>query len=185
LGHYKALIERHKNSDIDTEYKELFAKQTNGTACKQTFWVYMYVCLIMPWWNGDTRTKQRWQSVANVIIFRDNVRIHRTQVIPIYKANYNRMLGIKWRIALCQAEALCELNTGLYGFRPRRNAFDPVFIEELQFEISRALRKMLAQTNYDALACYDRNIPNLAMMVSKKFGVLHYTNQMRKHSKQR
>ena len=145
----------------------------------------MYVCLIMPWWNGDTRTKQRWQSVANVIIFRDNVRIHRTQVIPIYKANYNRMLGIKWRIALCQAEALCELNTGLYGFRPRRTAFDPVFIEELQFEISRALRKMLAQTNYDALACYDRNIPNLAMMVSKKFGVLHYTNQMRKHSKQR
>jgi hypothetical protein len=120
---------------------------------------------------------QRWQSVANAIIFKDNVRIHRTRVIHIYKANYNLMLGIKWQIALCQAEALCKLNTGQYGSRPRRNAFDPLFIEELQFKISRALCKMLAQTNYDALACYDRIIPNLAMMVSKKFGVLHYTTQ--------
>jgi hypothetical protein len=48
---------------------------------------------------------------------------------------------------------------------------DPVLIEELQFEISRASRKMLVQTNYDATACYDRIIPNLAMMVSKKYGV--------------
>ena len=81
------------------------------------------------------------------------------------------MLGIKWRIALYQAEALRELNEGQYGSRPRRNAVDPVFIEELQFEISRASRKMLVQTNYDATSCYDRIIPNLAMMVSRKYGV--------------
>jgi hypothetical protein len=43
----------------------------------------------------------------------------------------------------------------------------------LQFEISRASRKTLIQTNYDATACYDRIVPNLAMLVSKKFGVPH------------
>jgi hypothetical protein len=82
------------------------------------------------------------------------------------------MLGIKWRVALYQSEALKQLNDGQFGSRPRRNAIDPVMIEELQqFEISRLSRKMFIQTNYDASACYDRIIPNLAMIVSRRFGV--------------
>jgi hypothetical protein len=49
---------------------------------------------------------------------------------------------------------------------------DPVMLEELQFEIARLSRRMLIQTNYDAImACYDRIIPNLAMVASQKFGV--------------
>ena len=87
------------------------------------------------------------------------------------------MLGIKWRVALYQAEAYKELNEGQFGSRPRRNAVDPVFIEELQLEISRASRKMLVQTNYDATSCYDRIIPNLAMLVSRKYGIPKLTTQ--------
>lgn len=63
------------------------------------------------------------------------------------------------------------LNEGQYGSRPKRNAIDPVMLEELQFEISRMSRQMLIQTNYNAASCYDRIIPNLAMVVSQKFGV--------------
>jgi hypothetical protein len=80
------------------------------------------------------------------------------------------MLSIKWRIALYQAEAFRELHDGQYGSRPRPNAVDPVLIEELQFEISRASRKTFIQTNYDAMSCYDRIIPNIAMLVSRKYG---------------
>jgi hypothetical protein len=87
------------------------------------------------------------------------------------------MLGIKWRKAFYQAEAFRELNDGQFGSQPRRNAIDPVFIEEMQFEISRASRKMLVQTNYDATSCYDRIIPNLAMLVSRKYGVPKLTTQ--------
>ncbi|KAI2496876.1 hypothetical protein MHU86_17623 [Fragilaria crotonensis] len=36
---------------------------------------------------------------------------------------------------------------------------------------SRATRKPVVLTNYDATACYDRIIPNLGMTVSQKFGV--------------
>lgn len=72
------------------------------------------------------------------------------------------MLGVKWRAALYKSEALQLINKGQYGSRPRRNAIDPVMIEELQSEISRASRRMFLQTNYDASACYDRIIPNLA-----------------------
>ena len=34
---------------------------------------------------------------------------------------------------------------------------------------------MLVQTNYDAMSCYDRIIPNLAMLVSRKYGVSKMT----------
>ena len=44
-------------------------------------------------------------------------------------------------------------------------------MEELQCEISRATRKPLVLTNYDATACYDRIIPNLGMLASQKYGV--------------
>ncbi len=104
----------------------------------------------------------------------DNVRIHRTRVASY---DYNLMLGIKWRKGLYQAETLRELNDGQFGSRPRCNAVDPVFIEEMQFEISRASRKMLVQTNYDTTSCYDRIIPNLAMIVSRKFWVPKLTTQ--------
>ena len=74
-------------------------------------------------------------------------------------------------MASYQAEAFQALNDGQYGSRPRRNATDPVFLEELQCEVSRATRMPVISTNYDATACYDRIIPNVASLVSKKFGV--------------
>ena len=43
-------------------------------------------------------------------------------------------------------------------------------LEELQFELSRMSRKSFIQTNYDATACYDRIIPNLATLASRHFG---------------
>jgi hypothetical protein len=50
--------------------------------------------------------------------------------------------------------------------------------EELQFEISRLSKRiMLLQTNYDATACYDCIIPNLAMIVSRRFGVAKSATQ--------
>ncbi len=74
---------------------------------------------------------KRWQCIANTILFKDpgSVKIHRTRVIHIYEADFNLMLGIKWRVALYQSEALKPLNEGQYGLRPRRNAIDPVMID--------------------------------------------------------
>lgn len=178
LGHYKALISRHKYSDIDPDDAELQDKQTEWNRMQEKLLELHVSMLNYALERGYTY--RRWQIVANTILFKDkdNVRIHRTRVIHLYEADYNLTLSIKWRIALYQAEALQELNAGQYGSRPRRNAVDPVLIEELQYEISRASRKMLIQTNYDATACYDRIIPNLAMMVSKKYGVPHKKHKL-------
>jgi hypothetical protein len=63
------------------------------------------------------------------------------------------------------------LHKGQFGSRPKQNAIDPVFIEEMQFELLRLARKTVVQTNYDATACYDRITPNLAIIASRHFGV--------------
>jgi hypothetical protein len=102
-----------------------------------------------------------------------NIKIHRTRVIHLYEADYNLAMGLKWKAAMEQAEATQVLNPGQYGSRPSRGAYDPVFIEEFQLEIIRSSRKSLVQTNYDATSCYDRIIPNLAALVSQRFGVPH------------
>ena len=174
LGHYKALIARHAYStDLDdTDLTSDFRAKRDELNRMQADLFSLHLTMLN-YALERGYSYRRWQTIANTILFKDedNVRLHRTRVIHIYEADFNLALGIKWRIAMYQAEAFAALNDGQYGSRPRRNATDPVFIEELQCEISRATRKPVALTNYDATACYDRIIPSIGMLVSRKFGV--------------
>jgi hypothetical protein len=185
LGHYKALFAKHKYShvppldnlafhqddDQTQEHIRFLALKAEYDDMQQSMAALHLSMINYALERGYSYT--RWQRIANTTLFKDpgNIKIHRTRVIHIYEADFNLMLGLKWRVALYQSEALNQLNNGQYGSRPRRNAVDPVMIEELQFEISRTSRRMFLQTNYDATACYDRIIPSLAMTVSRRFGV--------------
>ncbi|KAI2491604.1 hypothetical protein MHU86_22948 [Fragilaria crotonensis] len=190
LGHYKALLANHKYSHVpplgnsenpdDPETQEhirlLHLKSEYDQMQRSLLELHLS---LLNYALERGYSFLRWQCIANTILFKDpgNVKIHRTRVIHIYEADFNLMLGIKWRVALYQSEALKQLNEGQFGSRPRRNAVDPVMIEELQFEISRLSRRMFLQTNYDATACYDRIIPNLAMLASRRFGVAKEVTQ--------
>jgi hypothetical protein len=44
-------------------------------------------------------------------------------------------------------------------------------LEKLQLKVSRATRKMFLQLNYNATACHDRILLNLAMVISQQHGV--------------
>lgn len=172
LGHYTALFAKHKYSHVppldpsaqqDDEstrrHQRLLALKEEYDHMQQTLAEVHVSLLNYALERGCSYT--RWHCIANTILFKDRrcVKIHRTRVIHIFEADFNLMLGVKWRAALYKSEALQLINNGQYGSRPRRNAIDPVMIEELQFEISRASRRMFLQTNYDASACYDRIIP--------------------------
>jgi hypothetical protein len=177
LGHYKALLARHQYSHIpdDDETEEdgirkvQLRDELNGM---QQAMLRLHVQLIN-YALSRGYSYDRWKTVVNTTLFKEpnNIRIHRTRVIHIYEADYNLMLGLKWRHALYKAEAAKQLNKGQFGSRPRRNAIDPVALEELQLEMSRLTRKSLVQLNFDAASCYDRIIPNLAMLASRRFGV--------------
>jgi len=165
LGHWKSLVARHQFSDTDTsECEELDSMQQAIRA----------VCLSLV--NYALRwgySYERWKTIVNIMIFKEpgNIKIHRLRVIHIYEADYNLILGVKWRTMIHQAEDANALHPGQYGGRPYRNALDPVFMEELTREISRASLKPIVTLQNDAASCYDRIIPSLASLVSRKFGV--------------
>jgi len=174
LGHYKSLIARHSFSSdaAEDDLTPAFKARRDELDFKQRA-IRTLRLELLNYALERGYSFQRWRKVVNTMLFKDpdNVRLHRTRVIHIYEADYNLFLGIKWREAMHQAEDLRLLNEGQFGSRPFRNATEPVFIEEHQLEISRATRKPVVLTNYDATACYDRIIPNLGMTVSQKYGV--------------
>ncbi|KAI2492122.1 hypothetical protein MHU86_22426 [Fragilaria crotonensis] len=139
LGHYKALIARHAYTTTapDEELTQEFRDKRDELNRRQQALLQLHLSLLnYALERGYSYT--RWQTIANTILFKDkdNFRLHRTRVIHIYEADFNLALGVKWRAAMRQAEDLRLLNEGQYGSRSYRNAIDPVFIEELQLEVS-------------------------------------------------
>ena len=69
-----------------------------------------------------------------------------------------------------QASDLKLLHPGQNGRVPNWNAQNPVFIEEMQNDISRPSQKPLVKLNNDATSCYDRILASIACIASHKFG---------------
>ncbi|KAG7355833.1 hypothetical protein IV203_000519 [Nitzschia inconspicua] len=53
---------------------------------------------------------------------------------------------------------------------PGRDATTTIFLEELQWEISRASCWSLLRIDFDATSCYNRIIPNIASLAGRSFG---------------
>jgi hypothetical protein len=172
LGHYKALVAKHEHSYVtDDDSPQDIALREELDAIQERLMRLRLQLLNYALTRGYSF--KRWQTIANTHLLKEpgNIKVHRTRVIHIYEADYNLAMGLKWRQALYAAEERGVMHDGQYGSRPLRMAGDPVLIEQLQLDMSTVTRKTLVLTNYDATSCYDRIVPNLAMIVSRKFGV--------------
>ena len=98
----------------------------------------------------------------------DSSRIHRLRVIHLYEADFNLLLGVKWRSLIHHCLDNSLLNPGQFGGLPGRDALTPVLLEELQWETTRASR--LLRMDFDASSCYDRIIPCIASLAARSFG---------------
>ena len=173
FGHFRALVAaRHEYSDVSDEDNLLDIGKRNELDDIQLKLLRLRL-QVVNFASSKGYSYKRWQTIANTHILKEpgNIKIHRTRVIHIYEADYNLALGEKWRQAMHQAEEMKVLNEGQFGSRPNRQAQDPVLLEELQLDLTRVSRKTLVLTNCDATSCYDRIIPSLAMLASRKFGV--------------
>jgi hypothetical protein len=96
-------------------------------------------------------------------------KIHRLRVIHFYEAGLNLLLGVKWRSLVHHCIDNSLLNPGLFGGLPGRDAMTPVFLEELQWETTRASRRSLLRMDFDASSCYDHIIPSIASIAARSF----------------
>jgi hypothetical protein len=74
----------------------------------------------------------RWQDIVNVIFLKEanNHRIHRLWVLHLFEADYNLILGVKWRQLMLHAEFHQTLNDGQAALaaKPR----DLIFLKSLK-----------------------------------------------------
>ena len=128
LGHYRALLQTLPVGN----------KAAEATDYKRGMLASMHHS-ILEYSLQNGHAFQRWKKVVNVMIEKEpgNPKIHRLRVIHLYEADYNVILGAKWRELIHHCEENHLLHPNLYGARPGREALDPVFIEELTNEITR------------------------------------------------
>jgi hypothetical protein len=162
LGHYRALL---PGPDLDTDAARLFESKRSALETMH------HQVLDYALTNGYSY--HRWKKVVNIMLEKEpgNPKIHRLQVIHLYKTDYNLVLGIKWWSLVHHCEDNHLLHPSLYGARPGRGALEPVFIEELVNKITRLSSKPIVMNAEDATACYDHIIPGLGNLASRSHGL--------------
>ena len=92
-------------------------------------------------------------------------------MIHIYEADYNLILGVKWRELLHHAAKHGLLNRHQFGSVPGRSAIDLCYMEELEYEVSKCCLHPMIKNDNDAASCYDRILMYIASLASRKRGM--------------
>jgi hypothetical protein len=173
LGHYKVLLAPYTLSydDNNEEKTELEHQQ------EAVFKAYMTILNIS---LQSAVSFKQWKNVHSICLFKDedNRFVSQIQNMHIYKADYNLILKLKWEQAIALSENKNQLHSSQYGSRQQKRSIDPVLLEIILQEVSRFTRTPFLQINYNAQACYDRIIPDIAFALSRKHGVHHKIIQM-------
>ena len=160
LGHYKALLPS-PNFDLDE-----FRTQPEG----QILSVHL---ALLNFCATTGYSLSRWHKIVTMMIPKEsnNFKIHRLRVIHLYEADLTALFSLWSKKMILQATAQSTLNPGSYGARPGKTSTDPAFVNLLQQEIATITRTNLAIAPNDASQCYDRIIPNHAILSCMSHGM--------------
>jgi hypothetical protein len=165
LGHYCALL---PGPDCDTEAAYVFESKRSDLETMHN--------LSLEYALTNGYSYQRWKKVVNIMLEKEprSLKIHRLCVTHLYEADYNLVLGNKWRQLVHHCKDNKLLHRSLNIARPGRGALEPVFVEELVNKITSLSQKPVIKNAKDATACYDRIIPGLGNLASRSHS-LHQT----------
>ena len=115
----------------------------------------------------------RWKFIVTKMILKEagDFQIHQLRVIHLYKANFSLLCGIFWCKLLYKAMDAKQLNIGLYGMVPHRNARMPPFMDNMMNKFSRMSQKHLMKFDNNATSCYNRILVSLGSLASRSFGL--------------
>lgn len=167
LGHYKALLTA---DGADKDYSEEDPNPSQAI-------LLVYYQIVMAAIKAGT-TLNRWCHSTTAMIEKipGSPRITKLRVIHLYEADYNLFLKIVWaRKLVWHAHDANALNNSQTGSRPGRRSIDTVINKEMKYLYSRLTRTPMATMDNDATSCYDRIIVNLAMLISKYYGMPNQT----------
>lgn len=169
LGHYKALLMADGQDKLYRPDEDGHQVKENPSPTIQA--VYFYIALAA---TLSGNTLQRWCNSSTMMIEKipGQPRIHKLRVIHIFEADFNLMLKLLWsRRLVWQAHKHNCLNEAQAGSRPDHRCIDVVVRKTMNYTYAALTRTPLITIDNDAKACYDRIPCNLAMLVSRYFGM--------------
>jgi hypothetical protein len=116
----------------------------------------------------------RWEKVTHTLIPKEpgTPKINRIRRITLIEADLNMCLSeIFGRRMMDSAETHGLLHKAQYGSRRGKMAISAVLLKRLSYDIIRQTRMDACVVDNDAAACYDRIIPSIAMIKSRRAGV--------------
>jgi hypothetical protein len=164
LGHKHALLRPCGLNPNSPDFEKL-------DTLRKTIWSVHHGMLNFGLRNGYCYN--RWKTVGTTLIKKDpgDPRIHRLQVIHLYKNCYNLLLGLTYCNALHRAEDSHTLNEGNYGSCPCRSSLYPIGLEMLQTEYSSLTRLSHLKFSNDAAACFDQIVLTLSSIISRSYRI--------------
>ena len=164
LGRYNALFNKGVYQPDDDEYKNFCTKQQE---------IAQLIIRVINFCIRTGYALQRWLTVINTMICKDPgvFKIHRLRVLHLYEADFNLLMGVKWRELILTADQKRWVNDKQYGARPGCEASSLVLYEELRYDIAYTTRRTLVSVDNDADSCFDRMVPPLISLNNRSFGL--------------
>jgi Reverse transcriptase (RNA-dependent DNA polymerase) len=161
LGHYKLII-RLKICDETNENIDI-----SDILLKTYYFIAMTAIKL-------GQPLERWTEITTCMIEKipGVSRINKLRVIHLFECDYNLILKVMWaRKAIWAIHSNNLLNCGQSGSRPGCRSIDVALNKEMKYNYSRLTRTPLITIDNDAKSCFDRILCNVAMLVSKYFGI--------------
>jgi len=168
-----------KNVDAFKSVKEKTSSSPSGI--HYTFWKcmatddrisdYLSTMMRLPFVYGFVN--DRWSRCLDVMLEKkEGVRqIHQLRIIGLVEADFNTALKIFFAKQMVANSERTTLTEEQWGGRPGRTATDAAMRKMLAFEYGRVLYVTIALFANDAVACFDRMVPNISTLLALKYGV--------------
>ena len=115
---------------------------------------------------------ERWKNIINLMMLKEagDCKIHCLRVMHLPEADFNLSLAVKWRKLMHHAVDNHSLNNSQHGGIPGKDSIAHALVQQLQCETTRATREPIVTNDYDATACHDRIIENIASLAGRSCG---------------
>lgn len=132
---------------------------------------YMAIMMRLPFMYGFCN--DRWAKCIDVMLEKKKGvrKIHLLRIIGLVEADFNTALKFFFAKQMVANSERTQLTEEQWGGRPGKTATEPALRKMLAFEYGRVLFVTIALFANDAVACFDRMVPNISTLVAMKYGI--------------
>ncbi|KAL7531035.1 hypothetical protein ACHAXR_003811 [Thalassiosira sp. AJA248-18] len=163
---FRSVLEKTSSSPSGIHYT--FWK---SIALDDTLSEHHTIMMRLPFMHGFVN--DRWTKCVDVMLEKKKGirQIHQMRIIGLVEADFNTALKLFFAKQMVANSERTTLTEEQWGGRPGRTATEPALRKMLSFEYGCVMYVTMALFANDAVACFDRMVPNISTLIARKYGV--------------